>query len=177
MNASEILIEVNENDYRLGPILKEDCHLMKNINDGKIHRAFSVLIFNSRNEMLITERSDFKLTFSSMVTNSCCGHPLYNEDEMEEHNMLGTKRAAIRRMVEELGVNKDLIQIDDFYFIRKILYKAKWNEKYGEHELAHVFVFKKDIDLKPNPEEVKNYKFINLNDLFNMRGNNRSFEL
>lgn len=37
-------------------------------------------------------------------TNTCCSHPLHTEQELEEEEALGVRRAAQRRLEAELGI-------------------------------------------------------------------------
>jgi isopentenyl-diphosphate delta-isomerase type 1 len=57
-------------------------HLNTRINEGLLHRAFSVFLFNSEGKLLLQKRSDKKITFPDCWTNTCCSHPLYKADEM-----------------------------------------------------------------------------------------------
>ena len=153
----EILITVDENDHAIGFNTKRECHLMANINNGLIHRGFSVLLFNTNNELLVTQRSDKKITFASCLTNSLCSHPLYNDMEREEKDAIGVKRAAQRRLNYELGIN---VEISDIVYITRFLYKAPYNEIWGEHEIDYLLIVRKDISLSPNPNEVSWCKWI-----------------
>jgi isopentenyl-diphosphate delta-isomerase len=82
----------------MGSVTKKDCHLLKNINKGMLHRAFSVFLFDSNKRLLIQQRSLRKITFPNHWTNTVCSHPLYAGEEMEESNdFIGIKRAAKRR--------------------------------------------------------------------------------
>ena len=74
---NENCIVVDENDKITGQDSKINCHL----GNGKLHRAFSVLIFNSNDKLLIQQRADEKITFPSIWANSCCSHPLYQDGE------------------------------------------------------------------------------------------------
>jgi isopentenyl-diphosphate delta-isomerase type 1 len=44
---------------------------------GKLHRAFSVFLFDKQNKLLLQQRAASKITFPSLWTNTCCSHPLY----------------------------------------------------------------------------------------------------
>merc|ERR1711964_269236 len=72
----EVCIVLDENDKPIGNFSKKICHLMTNIDMGLLHRAFSVFLFNSDNELLLQQRATEKITFPDMWTNSCCSHPL-----------------------------------------------------------------------------------------------------
>ena len=43
-------------------------HLMKNIDQGLLHRAFSVFLFDSKNRLLLQQRASEKITFPGMST-------------------------------------------------------------------------------------------------------------
>ena len=101
------VILVDENDKVLGPSTKRDCHKRTNETEGILHRAFSVFLFNSKNQLLLQQRSATKITFPNFYTNTCCSHPRYNETELEENDNLGIRIAAQRRMNYELGIPED----------------------------------------------------------------------
>jgi isopentenyl-diphosphate delta-isomerase len=63
---------------------------MTNIDQGMLHRAFSVFLFNTKGELLLQQRSDAKITFPGYWTNTCCSHPLYFPEEMVDEGQLGT---------------------------------------------------------------------------------------
>ena len=64
-------------------------HLLARIEAGLLHRAFSVFLFNERNELLLQRRAPAKITFPRMWTNTCCSHMLHTESELEERDQLG----------------------------------------------------------------------------------------
>ena len=70
----EMCILVNEQDTVLGPCSKKECHA----GEGKLHRAFSVFLFNSKNELLLQQRSLDKITFPSNWANTCCRYKAMN---------------------------------------------------------------------------------------------------
>ncbi|CAJ0917070.1 7181_t:CDS:2 [Entrophospora sp. SA101] len=80
----EMCILVDENDKKIGSDTKKNCHLMKNIKEGLLHRAFSVFLFNSEDKLLLQQRSSDKITFPNNWTNTCCSHPLNTKLELEE---------------------------------------------------------------------------------------------
>ena len=100
---AEAVLQVDERDVIVGPISKADSHYRV----GALHRAFSVLLFNSEGKMLLQQRAHDKITFPSVWANSCCSHPLASEDEMDEVNARGVKRAAIRKLNQELGISPE----------------------------------------------------------------------
>ena len=101
---SEECILVDENDQAIGSDSKKNCHLNTGIDAGKLHRAFSVFLFNSEGKLLLQQRSASKITFPEKWTNTCCSHPLYRPEELEEMEWMGVKRAARRKLNHELGI-------------------------------------------------------------------------
>lgn len=74
---NEPCILVDSNDRVVGKASKKECHLLENIQkENMLHRAFSVFIFNHKKELLITQRSSYKILFPNHWTNACCSHPL-----------------------------------------------------------------------------------------------------
>lgn len=158
----DMCILVDENDRVLGNASKEECHLMKNIETGMLHRAFSVLLFNSKNECLLTQRAATKITFPNYYTNACCSHPLHTELEMEERDAIGVRRAAQRRLNIELGIKEIDAPIDEFIYLTRILYKAPSDgNTWGEHEVDYILILKKDLEIQPNTNEVSYAKYLN----------------
>ena len=158
------LIIVDENDNILGFKSKYESHLNSNIDDGLIHRAFSVLIFNENNELLLTERSHDKTNFPAYVTNACCSHPLKKDyvDDLNDINCF--KKRIIKRLKYELGIEN--LNFRELIYITKFLYKCRFDEKFGEQEIDYLFVLKKDIILNPNPREVKTYYYKKEKEIF-----------
>ena len=110
---------------------------MTNIDKGLLHRAFSVFLFNSKNELLLQQRATEKITFPDMWTNTCCSHPLgipgEGGAELKEA-VMGVKRAAQRKLDHELGIKAAQVPIEKFKFLTRIHYKAPSDGKWGEHE-------------------------------------------
>ena len=111
---------------------------------GVLHRAFSVFIFNDRDEMLLQQRAAGKYHSASLWTNACCSHPRPGE---------ATDAAAMRRLQEELGFSTSLTRIFDFH------YNATFDNGLTEHEFDHVYVGKYSNKINPNPTEVQDFCF------------------
>lgn len=167
---NEVCILVDENDKVIGSDTKKSCHLMENINKGLLHRAFSVMIFNSKNEFLLTQRSDEKITFPGYFTNTCCSHPLFKNMEMEDKDAIGVKRAAQRRLHLELGIDPLQVTLSDMKFMTRFLYKAPSNGVWGEHEIDYALVVHKDVTINPDPNEVKSYHYLSKDNLLSFLG-------
>ncbi len=164
----ENCIVVDDNDQIIGQESKVNCHL----NEGKLHRAFSVLLFDSNNKLLIQQRADEKITFPSIWANSCCSHPLYQNGE--QNGIEGAKSAAIRKLTQELGIKMGKIRLEDLNFITKMHYKSRADEKWIEHEVDYIFVVKMDVQINPNSNEIQRIKYVDkkeLDNLFEMSNN------
>lgn len=110
---------------------------MSNIDRGLLHRAFSVFLFNSEGKLLLQQRASEKITFPDMWTNTCCSHPLGVPAETGANlvaAVMGTKRAAQRKLGQELGIPDTQLGIDQFRFLTRIHYLAPSDGKWGEHE-------------------------------------------
>ncbi|CAD6333814.1 unnamed protein product [Miscanthus lutarioriparius] len=159
-------ILVDEQDNVIGHESKYNCHLMEKIEAGNaLHRAFSVFLFNSKYELLLQQRSATKVTFPLVWTNTCCSHPLYRESELIEENYAGVRNAAQRKLFDELGIVAEELPVDQFILLRRMLYKAPSDGKWGEHELDYLLFMVHDVKLNPNPEEVADVKYMNRDQL------------
>ena len=153
---AEAVIQVAEDDRIIGPISKLKAHQ----GTGFFHRAFSVLLFNTKGEMLLQQRSGEKVTFPNVWANACCSHPLHSPDEMDEQDAMGVKRAAVRKLEQELGIDPASISTDDMTFMTKMRYAARMNEEWIEREVDHILVMCVDVEINPNPNEVSNVMWV-----------------
>ncbi|KAI4834261.1 IDI1, isopentenyl diphosphate:dimethylallyl diphosphate isomerase [Aureobasidium sp. EXF-8845] len=182
----EVCIVLDENDLPIGSASKKVCHLMENINKGLLHRAFSVFLFDNKNRLLLQQRASEKITFPDMWTNTCCSHPLGVPTETGstlETAIMGVKRAAQRKLDQELGIKSHQVPIDHFHFLTRIHYVAPSDGKWGEHEsmllfsdhaqssqltpvpVDYILFIKADVDLEENPNEVQATKYITQDEL------------
>lgn len=137
----EMLILVNSRDEEIGWEDKATCHM----GNGILHRAFSIFIFNDKNELLIHQRSDQKLLWPLFWSNSCCSHPRKGEK---------IESAAQRRLEEELGIKTNL------KYLYKFQYQAAFDGVGSENELCSVFVGKSNGPVNVNRNEIAGWKFI-----------------
>ncbi len=161
---SEAVIQVNEQDQVIGPISKFDAHY----KEGKFHRAFSVLLFDKSGRLLLQKRASHKITFPNVWANSCCSHPLHSEEEMELKDALGVKRAAIRKLEQELGIHPSQVPVGSFDFVTRMRYQSRQDEEWIEREVDHCLVIHADVELKPNPNEVDAVKWVSKAELEDM---------
>lgn len=141
----EFVVLVDENDNEIGIQEKIKAH-----KDAKLHRAFSIFIFNSEGEMLLQQRACDKYHSGCLWTNATCSHPRPGEN---------IEQAAHRRLQEEMGFDTELTKSFDF------IYKAEFDQGLTEHEFDHVFLGQYDGPIKLNAEEAEDYKWIDLNTL------------
>ena len=149
---AEAVIAVAEDDTVIGPMSKLEAHH----GAGHYHRAFSVLLFNTKGEMLLQQRSSEKVTFPNVWANACCSHPLHSPEELELENAMGVKRAAVRKLEQELGIDPAQVSTDDMVYMTKMRYSARMNQEWIERELDHIIVMCADVEINPNPNEVAN---------------------
>ena len=71
-----------------------------------------------------TKRADDKVTFPGLGK-FMLFPPLNSTEESELKDSLGVKRAAVRKLQQELGINPAQINLDDFHFITKMMYSAE----------------------------------------------------
>ena len=154
---AEAVICVAEDDTVIGPMSKLETHQ----GAGHYHRAFSVLLFNSKGEMLLQQRSADKVTFPNVWANACCSHPLHSQEEMETENAMGVKRAAVRKLEQELGIDPSTVSTDDMVFMTKMRYAARMNHEWIEREVDYILVMCADLEINPNPNEVANIMWVN----------------
>ena len=131
----EMCLVVDENDKVIDSVSKIDCHRGKGIR----HRAFSVLIFDSENRLLMQQRSIEKITFPGIWANSCCSHPLDIENENGDE-IEGVIHASKRKMFQELGIPEEVSSGWDYNHIGRFEYRCRWNDEWIEHEIDHVLV-------------------------------------
>ena len=141
MADSDALILVDEADRRLGQLSKEACHEGR----GVLHRAFSLLIFNGRGELLVQQRAPSKRLWPLYWSNSCCSHPRSTES---------MAAATRRRLNEELGIGCTL------EFLFKFQYHAQFDETGAEHELCSVFIGRCDGPVKVNSQEIHDWRWM-----------------
>jgi len=128
---------------------------------GLMHRAFSIFIFNSKDEMLLQRRAKSKYHCGGLWTNAVCSHPRPGEKQEE---------ALRRKMMQEMGFSTEVKKAFDFS------YRAELKNGLIEHEYDEVFFGIYDGSFEPNPLEVEQYRFFPLNKIKDeLRTNPESF--
>lgn len=140
-----MLLLVNKKDIVTGTREKLSVH-----RNGLLHRAFSVFIFNDKNELLLQQRAFSKYHSGGLWSNSCCGHPVFGE------NMSQT---IDRRLREEMGIRC----CTEFLFTFQ--YYTEFENGMIENEIDHVYSGVCNQLPVPNHNEVAAWKYISLEEL------------
>ncbi len=137
----ELIQLCNEQGQETGSIEKLEAH-----KQGILHKAFSIIIFNDKGELLLQQRAFSKYHTPGLWSNSCCSHP---------HPKETIEAAAHRRLVEELGFDTPLKEA--FSFVYKFYDEAS---KLWEHEHDTVFTGVYNSFIPFNLEEVNAIKWV-----------------
>ena len=138
---------VDENDNVIGSCNKYDAH--RTDPGPRLHRAFSLFLFDDSGRLLLQQRAPTKLTFPLIWANTCCSHP---EPEEPLFN------AAIRRVKFEVGL--DIDESNGLFELGAFRYMAQSGE-WTEYEIDHVIFGKYNgpVD-NVNQDEVFNTKWV-----------------
>ncbi|KAJ9602707.1 isopentenyl-diphosphate delta-isomerase idi1 [Cladophialophora chaetospira] len=169
----EMCIVLDTNDMPIGSASKKACHLMTNINQGLLHRAFSAFVFHPETKkLLLQQRASEKITFPDMWTNTCCSHPLAHPAETGNGDLLsnveGAKRAAQRKLNHELGIPASQVPVSNFSYLTRIHYLAPSDGKWGEHEIDYILFIEADVTLEINKNEVQDTRWVSPEELKQM---------
>ena len=138
----EFVVLIDEQNNVIGTAPKDTVHT----KDTPLHRGFSLFIFNSKKEILLTKRAEIKKTFPGVWTNTVCGHPGPDEPNID---------AVKRRLKDELGING--VEIKEV-----APYRYRFADKNGtvENEICPILVGYTDSNPTPNSSEVSDWKWI-----------------
>jgi isopentenyl-diphosphate Delta-isomerase len=140
--AEEQVILVNEKDEPIGFMPKMEAH-----QKAALHRAFSVFILNSKNEIMLQQRAAQKYHSPLLWTNTTCSHQRAGETNLEAGN---------RRLMEEMGFTTELKELFSF------IYKAPFENGLTEHELDHVMIGYYNGEPAINREEAESWKWMSI---------------
>ncbi|MHA7842924.1 MAG: isopentenyl-diphosphate Delta-isomerase [Winogradskyella sp.] len=141
----EQVILVDENDNKIGLMPKMEAH-----EKALLHRAFSVFVFNDKNELMLQQRALHKYHSPGLWTNTCCSHQRDGESNLE---------AGKRRLEEEMGFVTELEETISF------IYKAPFDNGLTEHEYDHIMIGYYNDEPNINEDEVADWKWMNLEDV------------
>ena len=139
------VVLVDQKNHELGTMDKYQAHL-----EGVLHRAFSIFLFNENGELLLQQRASHKYHGANLWTNTCCSHQQKGESTLD---------AANERLAFEMNLKADLEEIFTF------IYTAEVENNLIENELDSVLIGITNAIPNPNPLEVKDFKWINVEEL------------
>ena len=152
----EYVILVDQNDNPIGKEEKVKCHLP----NGKLHRAFSALIFNGEGKLLLTKRSESKMLWPNDWDGTVASHPRESETYVS---------SAERRMPEEIGIGCKVS------YVNKFEYHVPYKDIGSENEICGTLIG--TIDSFDNSrlikDEISDIKWINPDELKNELEQNR----
>ena len=117
----EYVILVDQNDNPIGKEDKVKCHLP----NGKLHRAFTALIFNGDGKLLLTKRGDGKMLWPNDWDGTIASHPRESETYVS---------SAERRMPEEIGIDCKM------NYMNKFEYHVPYKDIGSENEICGTLI-------------------------------------
>ncbi|MHA7734540.1 isopentenyl-diphosphate Delta-isomerase [Nitrosopumilus sp. S6] len=146
--TDEFVILVDENDNPIGKEEKVKCHLP----NGKLHRAFTALLFDESGRLVLTKRAKEKMLWPGDWDGTFASHPRESETYVS---------SGERRMPEELGIEGKL------YYLHKFEYHVPYKDIGSENEICGTLigVIDKSTELKEIEGEIDEIKWISANEL------------
>src|SRR5688572_1284201 len=136
------LICVDESNIPLHPMGKDACH----DGEGRLHRAFSVFLFDEDGNVLLQHRAPGKRLWPGYWSNSMCSHPRWGES---------LEAAVQRRLSDELGVASEVEHLFAF------TYSASFRDVGSEREFCHVFAGRVDPGaVRLDPSEISDIRYL-----------------
>ena len=144
----EQLILVDSNDNQIGNEEKVKCHLP----NGKLHRAFTILLFDKEGRLLLTQRSMSKMLWPGDWDGTVASHPRQSETYVS---------SAERRLPEELGLSCKL----DYLF--KFEYHVPYKNIGSENEVCGTLIgtVEDPGKIKLVEDEISTIKWVTLEQL------------
>ncbi|HZI52970.1 MAG TPA: isopentenyl-diphosphate Delta-isomerase [Chitinophagaceae bacterium] len=139
------VILVDKQDNMIGAMEKLEVH-----RKGLLHRAYSILVFNAKGQLLLQKRAVSKYHSGGLWSNACCSHPAPDESMVD---------ATRQRLRHEMGIDLQ----PEFAF--KFIYKCELDKGLIEYEFDHVFTGLYNDAPSINPSEVEDWKFIDVKTL------------
>lgn len=147
IDADEHVVLVDEQDNQLGLMGKLQAHV-----EGRLHRAFSVVIFNLKGEILLQQRAMGKYHSRGLWTNACCSHPRKGEDMLD---------AAHRRLAEEMNFDCPLKPVTVLHY-----WTPPLDTDLIENEMLHLIAgITAQAEFSPAPDEAMAWRWISVADL------------
>jgi len=142
----ERIVLVDRDDRPVGLGDKIEVHL----GEGRLHRAFTTLVFNPAGQVLAARRSPQKMLWPLVWDGSCASHVRNGESYTA---------AGERRLREELGFTCRLDEVDKF------IYCARYKNVGVEHEVCATLVGHYGGFVRANPNEVVEWTWAGVDEL------------
>jgi len=144
----EHVILVDKNDNPIGIEEKVKCHLP----NGKLHRAFTALIFDNEGKLVITKRSTNKMLWPGDWDGTLASHPRESETFVS---------SAERRMPEEIGISCK------FEYLFKFEYHVPYKDVGSENEICGTVlgILEKSSKFNLVEDEISELKWITAEEL------------
>lgn len=157
----ELIDVLDENGVKTGEILPRDEIHKK----GLWHRSIVVAIINDNNEILLQQRSEQKEKNAGMWDISVAGHISTGQDALS---------AAAREINEEVSISLGYnIDIKSFRYMFSYRTIQKFSDDFIENQFYDFFILRKEKlnikDIKMQESEVQAVKFVDINELEEMR--------
>jgi isopentenyl-diphosphate Delta-isomerase len=117
VKMDEFVILVDGNDNPIGKEEKVKCHLP----NGKLHRAFTALIYNKEGKLLLTRRSDSKMLWPDDWDGTVASHPRESESYVS---------SSERRIPEEIGITCKM------HYVNRFEYHVPYKDIGSENEVC-----------------------------------------
>ena len=159
--GEEALLFVDEWDSPCGTLGSARAHKAP----GVLHRAFSRVRFDDPGRKQLQQRSQTTPLFPLTWSNTCRSHPRNCLYERETRGFLGVKRAAMRRVASELGIQT--LQPETIVHMGRMHYYARYGPDLAEHEVDHILFapMPADMIVEPNADEVAACKWVSRGDV------------
>ncbi len=146
--SEEFVILVDENDNPIGTEEKVKCHLP----NGKLHRAFTALLFDGDGRLALTRRAKEKMLWPNDWDGTFASHPRESETYVS---------SGERRMPEELGITGTLD------YLHKFEYHVPYKDVGSENEICGTLIgiIDKSTELKEIEGEIDEIKWISAKQL------------
>lgn len=142
--GNQMLLLVDESDIFSGEYAKRiDCHLGKGLH----HRAFVVLLENSKGEVLLQKRKH--TLWDDFWDTTAISHVLHLEDHDETY-----EDAGLRALKDEMGIiNVKILKVGGFNYFAK-------HERNSENEYCAILLGKYDGEIFPSSEALYEFKWL-----------------
>ena len=144
----EFVILVDENDNPIGTEEKVKCHLP----NGKLHRAFTALLFDNQGRLVLTRRAKEKMLWPNDWDGTFASHPRESETYVS---------SGERRMPEELGI------VGSLDYLHKFEYHVPYKDVGSENEICGTLIgiIDDSAELKEIEGEIDEIKYISSKEL------------